>query len=183
MNKFTIFTKDKWRGFITRNKVPANPQRLTVEEMSNQQTHLILMRQGPDAAEFHVDGNGDKPNFGNKFTEIEFHLMNIYFFLQDNMFRYYCLYFGISLLGFFSDELYYSLHLLDVVVRFPMLTGVIESVTSNSGKLLSTGLLAMVIIYIYTTITFFYLQDTLYDYTVNGFDSDWVGENFCESMI
>ena len=31
--------------------------------------------------------------------------------------------------------------------------------------------------------TFFYLQDTLYDYTVNAFDSDWVGENFCESMF
>lgn len=56
------------------------------------------------------------------------------------------------------------------------------SVTSNATKLLSTGLLALIIIYIYTIVSFFYLQDTIYDYTVNGFDSDWVGENMCESM-
>ena len=138
------------------------------------------MTSGPGAPEFNIDKS--KPNYGNKFTTLEYHMMSIYFFLQDGMFRYYVLYFGISLLGYFSDELFYSLHLLDVVVRFPVLTGVIKSVTMNTGKLLSTGMLALVIIYIYTTVTFFYLQDTIYDYTVNGFDSDWVGENFCESM-
>ena len=87
------------------------------------------------------------------------------------------------MLGFFSDELFYSLQLLDVIVRFPALTDVVKAVTLNTNKLLSTGLLAGVIIYIFTTISFFYLQDTLYDYTVNGFDSDWVGENMCESMF
>ena len=122
--------------------------------MSIEQTHTILLCKGPDAQEFNI---GEKPNFGNRFTTFEYHLTNIYFFLGDSMFRYYVLYFGISLLGFMSNELYYSVHLLDVVVRFPMLTGVILSVTSNAGKLLSTGLLAIVIMYIYTIVTFFYL--------------------------
>ena len=87
------------------------------------------------------------------------------------------------MLGFLSDELFYSLQLLDVIVRFPSLTDVVKAVTLNTNKLLSTGLLAMVIIYIFTTISFFYLQDTLYDYAINAFDSDWVGENMCESMF
>ena len=55
--------------------------------------------------------------------------------------------------------------------------------TSNAAKLVATGLLALVILYIYTTISFFYLQDTIYDYAINAFDSDWVGENMCESMF
>jgi inositol 1,4,5-triphosphate receptor type 3 len=113
---------------------------------------------------------------------MEYKLINLYFFLQDGTFRYFCLYFGISILGFLSDELFYSLQLLDVVVRFPALNDVVKAVAVNSSKLLSLAMLAMVIIYIFTTISFFYLQDTLYDYDINAFDSDWVGENLCESM-
>ena len=55
--------------------------------------------------------------------------------------------------------------------------------TQNAGKLIATGLLALVILYIYATISFFYLSDTIYDYDINAFDSDWVGENMCESMF
>ena len=44
-------------------------------------------------------------------------------------------------------------------------------------------MLFMVILYIYATISFFYLQDTVYDYAINSSDSDWVGENMCTSMF
>jgi hypothetical protein len=93
-----------------------NPYRLSIEEMSIEQTHSILLCKGPEAQEFNMT---DERNFGNMFTKAEFHITNIYFFLNDNMFQYYVLYFGISLLGFMSDELYYSFHLLDVIIRFP----------------------------------------------------------------
>ena len=139
------------------------------------------MLNGPDSVEFNLTKG--KTNFGNFFTRMEYRLINLYFFLQDRSFQYYILYFAISVLGFLSDELFYSLQLLDVIVRFPALTDVVKAVTLNTNKLLSTGLLAMVIIYIFTTISFFYLQDTLYDYAINAFDSDWVGENMCESMF
>lgn len=142
---------------------------------------MILMINGPEAIEFNLQKG--ETNFGNFFTRMEYRLINLYFFLQDRSFQYYILYFGISVLGFLSDELFYSLQLLDVIVRFPSLTDVVKAVTLNTNKLLSTGLLAMVIIYIFTTISFFYLQDTLYDYAINAFDSDWVGENMCESMF
>ena len=119
------------------------------------------MLKGPDAEEFNINGKRD---LGNLLTSVEYRLYNFYFFIQDKVFQYYVLYFGISVLGFSTHEIYYSLHLLDVVVRFPTLTNVIRSVTLNAQQLLMTGLLAFIIIYIYATISFFYLQDTVYDY-------------------
>jgi len=56
---------------------------------------------------------------------------------------------------------------------------VLKAVTSNAEQLLMTGMLAMIIIYIHATVSFFYLQDTIYDYNLNKFDSDWIGENQC----
>lgn len=185
INRFQIVTKAAWRNLIRYNKllykVLPNHARLAIEEMSIEQTHLILMVNGPESIEFNLE-KGTR-NFGNFFTRMEYRIFNLYFFLQDRSFQYYILYFCISILGFLSDELFYSLQLLDVVVRFPSLTDVVKAVTLNTNKLLATGLLAMVIIYIFTTVSFFYLQDTLYDYAINGFDSDWVGENMCESMF
>ena len=49
--------------------------------------------------------------------------------------------------------------------------------TSNATQLLMTLLLGVIVIYIYAVVAFFYLQDTVYDYTVLHFDSDWIGEN------
>lgn len=138
------------------------------------------MCKGPEAEEFNV---GDEIDFGNKITKLEYNMYNYFFFIQDGTFRYYVLYFGISVLGFYTHEIYYSFHLLDVVVRFPTLSNVIKSVTSNAERLLMTGVLAMIIIYIFATISFFYLQDTVYDYGVNAFDSDWVGESKCNTMM
>jgi len=46
-----------------------------------------------------------------------------------------------------------------------------------------TIMLMMIFVYIYTTMTFFYLQDTMYDYDINAYDSDIVGENNCDSMF
>lgn len=186
INKFEIVTKSKWRQFLHQtqqvHKTLPNENRYSVEEMSIEKTHLILICHGPTAPEFNIDRSRG-PNFGNWFTKMEYNMLNLYFFLSDRTFQYFILYFGISMLGFLSDELFYSLHLLDVVIRFESLTDVVRAVTLNTNKLLSTGLLAMVIIYIFTTISFFYLQDTLYDYQVNAFDSDYVGENMCESMF
>ena len=93
------------------------------------------------------------------------------------------LYFGISILGYLSLEIYYSFHLLDVVNRFTTLQNVIKSVTQNMEQLSLTFLLLLIIVYIYTSITFFYLQDNMYDYEINAYDSDIVGENNCLTMI
>jgi len=110
-------------------------------------------------------------------------MFNILFFIQDPVFQYYILYFGISWLGYLSQDIYYSFHLLDVVNRFQTLQNVIKSVTSNAQQLGLTCLLLIIIVYIFTSLTFFYIQENMYDYTINAFDSDIVGENICLNMI
>lgn len=71
------------------------------------------MCKGPEAEEFNMEKG--KRDFGNLLTYFEYQMFQVYFFLQDSTFQYYVLYFGISFLGFYSNELYYSFHLMDVV--------------------------------------------------------------------
>ena len=96
----------------------SNVDRLNVGEMSFEMTHLILIMKGPDAPEFSLQ---EVVDFGNWFTWSEYQLFNIYYFIQDSTFQYYVLYFGISILGFLSQDIYYSFHLLDVINRIPTL--------------------------------------------------------------
>lgn len=106
-----------------------NNNRYTVEEMPIEMTHMILMLKGPEAPEFNL---GEFPNYGNQFTNLQIKIFNIYFFIQDAQFQYQVLYFGISILGYLSQDIYYSFHLLDVITRSPTLQNVIRSVTSNA---------------------------------------------------
>lgn len=73
INKYTLVTKSGWRNFVETNKrtaakIPDNEERLNVREMSIEQTHLILMAKGIEAEEFNI---GEKPDFGNRFTQLE----------------------------------------------------------------------------------------------------------------
>ena len=44
-------------------------------------------------------------------------------------------------------------------------------------------MLMMILIFFYTSLTFFYIQDGMYDFDINAYDSDIVGENNCKSMF
>ena len=86
INKKRLITQRKWREFVEGNKGSEklqNNDRLDVAEMSFEMTHLILMRDGPEAAEFNL---GDELDFGNWYTWSEYQLFNIYFFVQDPAF-------------------------------------------------------------------------------------------------
>lgn len=146
--------------------------------MSIEATHLILMCCGPESDLFRL--NGEK-NFGNWFVKLEYHCYNLYFFFQDGVFRYYVLYFAISIMGFTTHELFYSFHLLDVIQRSPTLINVTRSITSNLETLILTFVLGVIIFYIFAQISFFYLQDTLYDWNNNAVDSSFIGEGKCGS--
>ena len=64
-----------WRSFVAENQAEGsisllpNNERLTVDRMSIEMTHNILMLKGPKAAEFNQD---ESVNFGNWFTYSEF---------------------------------------------------------------------------------------------------------------
>ena len=55
--------------------------------------------------------------------------------------------------------------------------------TQNSEQLSLTFILLMIVVYIFTSVTFFYLQQHMYDWGVNEYDSDIVGENNCQTMF
>ena len=134
INKKRLITKKMWRTFVDEQnaneeqKLIPNNNRLDVVEMSYEMTHQILMLKGPEASEFNLT---DTPDYGNWFCYSEFQIYNIFFFIHDSTFQYYVLYFGISILGYLSSDIYYSLHLLDVITRSPTLQNVIKSVTQN----------------------------------------------------
>jgi len=73
INKKKLITQMKWRNFVEHNKgkyeVPMNNDRLEVNEMSIEMTHLILLTRGPEAHEFTI---GDRLSFGNFFTWSEY---------------------------------------------------------------------------------------------------------------
>jgi hypothetical protein len=87
------------------------------------------------------------------------------------------------MLGKQSSSIYYSFHLLDVINRSPILQNVMKAITQNIYQTGLTFMLMMILVYIYTSLTFFYMQDGMYDYSINSFDSDIVGENYCQSMF
>ena len=103
INKYALITKKGWRNFIRNRgefepKIKENEMRLSIGEMSIEETHLILVNKGPEADEFNMDKS--KTDFGNRYTYVEAKLFDLYFFLQDFTFIYYVIYFGISVLGF-----------------------------------------------------------------------------------
>ncbi len=155
--------------------------RLTIKQMSIEHTHLILMCKGPQAEEFNMKKG--EPDYGNLWTKLEINLFNVYFFLQDGLFQYYVLYFGISFLGFYSNELFYSFHLLDVIQRFPTLANVTRAITMNWQQLLMTFGLMLILSYVYATVQYFYIMETTYNFDINANDSDRVGQNTCQSMF
>jgi hypothetical protein len=63
-------------------------------------------------------------------------------------------------------------------LRIPTLTNVIASVTQNATTLSMTGMLIMIVIYIYTIIGFFNFREMFKDYNI-GID----GEETCTNMV
>jgi hypothetical protein len=60
---------------------------------------------------------------------------------------------------------------------------VTKAITTNIKQLSMTFGLMLIVLYIYTTVTFFYIMDTTYDFGINNLDSDTLGQNRCTSMI
>ena len=82
-------------------------------------------------------------------------LINSYLF--DLQFNIIC-----AILGVYRDKLFFSFMLLDIINRSAMLKNVIKSVTLNVGQFLMTGLLGIIFIYIFTSVTYFsYLKETM----------------------
>uniref|UniRef100_A0A5K4FB58 Inositol 1,4,5-trisphosphate receptor n=1 Tax=Schistosoma mansoni TaxID=6183 RepID=A0A5K4FB58_SCHMA len=86
--------------------------------------------------------------------------------------------------GIFIHPFFYSLVLLDVVTREETLLNVVRSVTKNGRSIFLTGILALIIIYLYSIIGYAYFQN---DFTIEidvTNDNETVGstERRCDSL-
>ena len=87
INKKQLITNKAWREFVSSNQelyqLLPNNERLSINEMSIEMTHVILMLKGPNATDFNNEG---VLNLGNWFTWTEYYILNMYFFIQDSTF-------------------------------------------------------------------------------------------------
>jgi len=146
-----------------------------LEELSLQTVLSLLWRKGPYDPFFQKDG---KKCFRHPFVHLMFYYKNIIFTLSDHRFIYMLFYLTTSILGFTVSEITYSFHLLDIVNRFDTLRNVIRSVTYNLRQLMLTGLLGLIMIYIYSIIGYNFIDNMYYDSDVSAH-----GERTCTSML
>ena len=110
-------------------------------------------------------------------------LQSTVFVMQDEKIRYYIFYAAISIAGFYVSPHFLCFQLLDVATRNPTLQNLTMAITRNKMQILLTAMLGLFVVYIYTVIAFFYLQDTLHEYGINKWDSDFPGETMCRDML
>ncbi|XP_048589146.1 inositol 1,4,5-trisphosphate receptor isoform X2 [Nematostella vectensis] len=68
-------------------------------------------------------------------------------------------YFGFGVLGLTVHTFFYSVLLLDVIFREDTLLNVIRSVTRNGRSIILTGILALIIVYMFSIVGFLFLKD------------------------
>ncbi|KAK4470965.1 hypothetical protein MN116_006470 [Schistosoma mekongi] len=89
-----------------------------------------------------------------------------------------------TILGIYVHPFFHSLVLLDVVTREETLLNVVRSVTKNGRSIFLTGILALIIIYLYAIVGYAYFQN---DFTIE-IDADNVNETLdsaerrCDSL-
>ncbi|KAK6101668.1 RIH domain family protein [Brugia pahangi] len=84
--------------------------------------------------------------------------------LTNGQFLYRVHYLLCSALGVFVSPFFYAFHLIDVVLSFPMLKAILQSVTHNLQQLILTIMMTLVVVYLYTVLAFnffrkFYVQE------------------------
>lgn len=119
--------------------------------MTLAEARRILKLKGPNAHEFNL---GESRDFGHFALSLEYYWISFTFLLSNTTFKYFLIYISLSVLGLTVSPIFYSFHLLDVINRFETLKNVIKSVTMNMDQLLMTGMLGLIIIYIFSVFGF-----------------------------
>jgi len=136
----------------------------------------ILRRKGPYDPVFNQNGERD---YGHVFVRLACYWRNLTFLMSEGKFVFMAFYLIVSILGVAISEITYSLHLLDVINRSDVLRNVVKAVTHNVKQLLSTALLGIIMIYIYSIVGFFFSDDSYFNVDVGSYG----GERQCQSML
>lgn len=91
---------------------------IDADELPLSLTIKLLYLKGPQIPLFN---RGLFKNFGNPYTMLMYFWKNFTFIFGDGEVKYFFFYITVSFIGKFISEIAYSLHLLDIIERFPTL--------------------------------------------------------------
>ena len=95
--------------------------------------------------------------------------------LRNANFRYFLFFVLFSALGLaYEMPIFYSLQLFDIIDKFDDLKNVIKAFTYHKKQIITTLVLAIIIVYNYSLFAYYYLNETFYNYSVGS-----IGENLC----
>lgn len=124
------------------------------------------------------NGSSMDMNNGHLYVYLLYCWKSIFFIISDERFIFSVFYLVVSILGLAVSEISYCLHLLDIINRFDALKTIVRSVTHNLYQLLLTSMLGVILIYIYSLVGFYFIDEMYYNSDVGP-----VGERSCTSMF
>ena len=130
----SLIIKSRWREYVDEQKpkyinlVNAKKEApgysefniVKAPDLSLLDARLVLLTQGPEAVEFTVDdenGGSGKKDFGHLILKLEYMWICTSFVLQDGQFFFLLTYLTLSVLGLLVSPVFYSMMLLDIIVR------------------------------------------------------------------
>lgn len=109
---------------------------IILNELTVSQARLVLAIQGPESPVFNKrckETNLMVKDFHYRAVKLEYYWTSLTFIMSNGIFLFTNLYFIFSMQGLFQSPVFYSVHLLDVIQRFPPMQTVVRSVTANIG--------------------------------------------------
>lgn len=126
LNKINIIVKSGWRKKTAENKQklqndikyilkPLEPPfgEMKAKDLPLQAARILLLTEGPYHPAFYEEGSR---NFGYSAVDFEYKWICLSFLMQDGGFVSILIIFTLSLQGLYQSPIFYSLHLLDVIV-------------------------------------------------------------------
>lgn len=94
-------------------------------------------------------------------------------------FRYFMSFILFSVLGLgFDKPFFYAIQLWEVVDKFDTLKNVIKAFTHHKEQIITTLLLCLIIVHIFTSFAYYYVNETFYNYSIGA-----QGENLCVDVL
>lgn len=130
INRINLIIKSGWRKKQAKNQVtladdikhvlnPLIPDfgELKIEDLSLLAARTLLLTEGPDHPAFR-DSKG-RMYFNYTALYFEYKWINLSFLMQDSDFIFALAYLAFSMQGLIQSPIFYTLHLADIVNRFP----------------------------------------------------------------
>jgi len=102
--------------------------------------------------------------------------------VSNGAFIYRIGYLGASLSGVFLSPFFFAVHLVDLVLSFPMLKAILQSVTHNLSQLILTIMMTLIVTYLYTVVAFNFFRKFYVDEPEDG-DEGGAPDRKCHSMF